>query len=116
VFTILYCLAVGHSRFLANGSFRVVNHAAGWVNERVLLDVDDYGIRRLTINRQDDVHIATSRQTGRNANICLIQASEASLCTAVRHFGVCAPNGRRDVCQRCAVAEPGSEGKQEKLV
>ena len=32
--TILHCRAIGNSRFLANGSFRVANHATGSVNER----------------------------------------------------------------------------------
>jgi hypothetical protein len=34
VLTILHCQAIGDSRFLANGSFRVVNHTTGSVNER----------------------------------------------------------------------------------
>jgi hypothetical protein len=61
VLTILHCRAIGNSRFLANGSFGVVNDPAGRVNECVLLHVDDDRIRPLTIYRQDDVHVATSR-------------------------------------------------------
>jgi hypothetical protein len=41
VLTILHCRAIGHSRFLANGRFRRVNHAAG-VGERTERRVAPY--------------------------------------------------------------------------
>jgi len=81
-----------------------------------LFQIDHDGIAALAIDGQDNVHIATTGQTARNTNICLIQANEGSLGAGVRHFGAHATDRGRDIRQGRSAAEAGSKSKQEQLV
>src|SRR5262245_43151870 len=80
------------------------------------LDPDANYIRRSSVRRQNDIHVAATDEAARQSDVRLVETEEVWLRSGEKRLNRRPANGNGDGAERTTESEPGAKGYQKDLI